>query len=96
MLKVSLKKLANGEATISNKICKFNFLYEELTQLKNKVEVSSENNELDNMYREMYYTKFHDLEILFTEIEEDNLVYFFGTLNEVVTNLKIKLDNVRI
>lgn len=44
----------------------------------------------------MYYTKFHDLQALFTEIEEDNLVYFFGTLNKVVTNLKIKLDNVRI
>ena len=44
----------------------------------------------------MYYTKFRDLEILFTEIEEDNLVYFFGTINEVVINLKIKLNNVRI
>ena len=91
-----IEKLANGETTISNKTNKFNFLYEELVQLKNKLEVSSENNELDDMYRNMYYTKFHDLETLFTEIEEDNLVYFFGTLNEVVTTLKIKLDNVRI
>ena len=96
MLKTNLNKLANGETTISNKIYEFNFLYEELVQLKNKLEVSSENNELDDMYRNMYYTKFHDLETLFTEIEEDNLVYFFGTLNEVVTTLKIKLDNVRI
>ena len=96
MLKTNLNKLANGETTISNKIYEFNFLYEELVQLKNKVEVSSENNELDVMYRNMYYTKFHDLQALFTEIEEDNLVYFFGTLNKVVTNLKIKLDNVRI
>ncbi|MBQ8379660.1 MAG: hypothetical protein IJX34_02470 [Clostridia bacterium] len=91
-----IEKLANGETTISNKTNKFNFLYEELVQLKNKLEVSSENNELDDMYRNMYYTKFHDLETLFTEIEEDNLVYFFGTLNEVVTTLKIKLDNVGI
>ena len=91
-----LKKLANGEATISNKIYEFNFLYEELVQLKNKLEVRSEIIELEVMYRNMYYTKFHDLQALFTEIEEDNLVYFFGTLNKVVTNLKIKLDNVRI
>lgn len=91
-----IEKLANGETTISNKTNKFNFLYEELVQLKNKLEISSENNELDDMYRNMYYTKLHDLETLFTEIEEDNLVYFFGTLNEVVTTLKIKLDNVRI
>ena len=96
MLKTNLNKLANGETTISNKVSKFNFLYEELVQLKNKLEVSSENNELDDMYRNMYYTKFHDLQALFTEIEEDNLVYFFGTLNEVVTTLKIKLNNVRI
>lgn len=89
-------KLANGETTVSNKTNKFNFLYEELVQLKNKLEVSSENCELDVMYRNMYYTKFRDLEILFTEIEEDNLVYFFGTINEVVINLKIKLNNVRI
>ena len=91
-----IEKLANGETTISNKTNKFNFLYEELVHLTNKLEVSSENNELDDLQRNMYYTTFHDLETLFTEIEEDNLVYFFGTLNEVVTTLKIKLDNVGI
>lgn len=96
MNKMIVKKLANGEKTISSKIGEFNFLVEELVELKNKLEISSENDELDIMYRNMYYTKFHDLQTLFNEIEEDNLVYFFGTLNGVVTNLKTKIDNVRI
>lgn len=96
-MKMTFKKyLANGEATISNKINRFDFLVEELVELKNKLEVSSENDELDMMYRNMYYTKFHDLQSLFTEIEEDNIVYFYGTLNGVVTNFKNKLDSIRI
>ncbi|MBQ8379992.1 MAG: hypothetical protein IJX34_04155 [Clostridia bacterium] len=91
-----LKKLANGETTISSKIYNFNLRVEELKDLKIKLEVSSEDKVLDKKNRKMYFSKLYELQTLFSEIEEDNIVYFRGTLNSIVSNLKNKLDSVNI
>lgn len=85
-------KLANGEKTISTKIHLFNFKLGEVRELKDKLEISSGNKELDRKYEASYYTKLYELNILFQEIEEDNLIYFSGTLNFLVQTLKDKID----
>lgn len=96
MNRKNTKKLANGETTISSKIYNFNLRVEELKDLKARLEVSSGDKVLDKKYREMYFYKLYDLQLLFSEIEEDNIVYFSGTLNFIVSNLKNKLDSVNI
>lgn len=96
MNRKNTKKLANGETTISSKISNFNLRVEELKDLKIKLEVSSEDKVLDKKNREMYFSKLYELQTLFSEIEEDNIVYFRGTLNSIVSNLKNKLDSVNI
>ena len=90
------KKLANGETTISSKISNFNLRVEELKDLRINLEVSSVDKVLDKKNREMYFAKLYELQTLFSEIEEDNIVYFRGTLNSIVSNLKNKLDSVNI
>ncbi|MBQ8379620.1 MAG: hypothetical protein IJX34_02270 [Clostridia bacterium] len=92
MYKIVLKKLANGENTISIKISKFNLKLEEVKELKGKVEISSEIEVLDKKYVSSYYTKIHDLRALLQEIEEDNEIYFLGTLSHIVESLKRKID----
>lgn len=89
------KKLANGETTISNKINDFNLRVEELRELKVSLEIPS-SEELDIKYRNIYYSKLYELQTLFSEIEEDNIVYFSGTLDFIVSNLKRKLDSVSV
>lgn len=96
MIKNNVKKLANGETTISSKIYNFNLRVEELKDLGIKLKVSSEDKVLDKKNREMYFSKLYELQTLFSEIEEDNIVYFRGTLNSIVSNLKNKLDSVNI
>ena len=96
MNKIIRKKLANGETTISSKISNFNLRVEELKDLRINLEVSSEDKVLDKKNREMYFSKLYELQTLFSEIEEDNIVYFRGTLNSIVSNLKNKLDSVNI
>ena len=96
MNKIIRKKLANGETTISSKISNFNLRVEELKDLRINLEVSSEDKVLDKKKREMYFSKLYELQTLFSEIEEDNIVYFRGTLNSIVSNLKNKLDSVNI
>ncbi|MBO5476588.1 MAG: hypothetical protein J6A15_02390 [Clostridia bacterium] len=92
MYKSKLSKIANGEGTISNKINIFNFKLKEVKELKVKVEISSEIDALDKKYVSTYYTKLHDLRALLQEIEEDNEIYFFGTLSPIVESLKRKID----
>ena len=87
-----LMKLANGEETISTKINKFNLKLEELIELKGKLEVSSQDKELDKKYKLTYCTKLYDLKNLFREIEEDNVVYFCNTLDSLVESLRNKID----
>lgn len=96
MNKIIRKKLANGETTISSKISNFNLRVEELKDLRINLEVSSEDKVLDKKNREMYFSKLYELQTLFSEIEEDNIIYFRGTLNSIVSNLKNKLDSVNI
>lgn len=96
MNKIIRKKLANGETTISSKISNFNLRVEELKDLRINLEVSSVDKVLDKKNREMYFSKLYELQTLFSEIEEDNIVYFRGTLNSIVSNLKNKLDSVNI
>ena len=86
------RKLANGEKTISTKINKFNLKLEELIELKGKLEVSSQDKELDKKYELTYCTKLYDLKTLFREIEEDNVVYFSNTLDSLVESLRNKID----
>lgn len=92
MNKNTVKILANGEETISTKINKFNFKLEELIELKGKLEVSSQDKELDRKYRAVYQTKLYDLKNLFKEIEEDNAVYFCNTLDSLVESLRNKIE----
>ena len=54
------------------------------------------NKELDKKYQRIYFSKLYELQMLFSEIEEDNIVYFRGTLRLIVSNLKHKLDLVNI
>ena len=96
MNKIIRKKLANGETTISSKISNFNLRVEELKDLRINLEVSSVDKVLDKKNREMYFSKLYELQTLFSEIEENNIVYFRGTLNSIVSNLKNKLDSVNI
>ena len=96
MNKIIRKKLANGETTISSKISNFNLRVEELKDLRINLEVSSVDKVLDKKNREMYFSKLYELQTLFSEFEEDNIVYFRGTLNSIVSNLKNKLDSVNI
>ena len=96
MNKIIRKKLANGETTISSKISNFNLRVEELKDLRINLEVSSVDKVLDKKNREMYFSKLYELQTLFSEIEEDNIVYFRGTLRLIVSNLKHKLDLVNI
>lgn len=91
-MKYTVKILANGETTISAKINKFNFKLEKLIELKGKLEVSSENKELDRGYEATYHTRLYDLKNLFKEIEEDNIVYFCNTLDSLVESLRNKID----
>ena len=90
------KKIVNGETSISAKVCNFNLRVEELEDLKVKLEVSSGDKELDKKYQRIYFSKLYELQMLFSEIEEDNIVYFRGTLRIIVSNLKHKLDLVNI
>lgn len=92
MKNTKFKNLANGEKSISTKMNKFNSNLDELIELKGRIEISSENKELDERYNALYHTKLYDLKNLFQEIEEDNIVYFFGTLDSVVASLKNKID----
>lgn len=92
MYKNIVKKLANGENTISTKIRKFNLKLEDVKELKAKIEISSEIEALDRKYVSTYYTKLHDLRLLLQEIEEDNEIYFLGTLSHIVESLKNKID----
>jgi len=96
MIKNNVKKLANGETTISSKISNFNLRVEELKDLRINLEISSVDKVLDKKNRKMYFSKLYELQTLFSEIEEDNIVYFRGTLNSIVSNLKNKLDSVNI
>ncbi|MBQ8379337.1 MAG: hypothetical protein IJX34_00805 [Clostridia bacterium] len=91
-MKNVIKKLANGEKTISTKIKRFNLKLEELKELKDKLEVSSENRALEKEYELTYYTKLYDLKNLFKEIEEDNIVYFCNTLDSFVEDLRNKIE----
>ena len=90
MIKTTI--LANGENTISNKFREFNLKLEEIKELKSKVEISSGIEVLDKKYVSSYYTKLHDLRALLQEIEEDNEIYFLGTLSHIVESLKNKID----
>ena len=92
MYKSKVSKIANGEGTISSKIRRFNFKLKEVKELKVKIEILSENEALDKKYESSYYTKLHDLRALLQEIEEDNEIYFFGTLSPIVESLKRKID----
>ena len=91
-MNIDNKKLANGEKTISTKIHTFNLKLEELKELKDKLEVSSENRALEKEYELTYYTKHYDLKNLFKEIEEDKIVYFCNILDSFVEDLRNKIE----
>ena len=78
------------------KIHLFNFKLGEVKELKNKLEIASGNKDLDRKYEASYYTKLYELNLLFQEIEEDNLIYFSGTLNFLVQSLKDKINHFKI